>query len=491
MSDIRAGLDALRPLLIARHPIIAIDSYEEQRVERTLERVARSRFQRPVPLWTWSITRGLVSPDGVVPDTTDPIRALAAVAARREGALYLFRDLHRHFDDPRVVRTLRELRRRLLGTARLLFLMGPRLTLPVELRRDVAVLDFPLPDTDELGAALDRHLAQGRLSVDVEMRTHLITALRGLTLEEAGHALHVALHGRDTVDAKALGALQDQKAQLARKEGVLEYVPQRWQLDDIGGLATLKQWFLRRQALFSDPEAEARGLTPRGVLVMGIPGCGKSLTIKAISALWNLPLFRLDMGAVFGGVYGSPEETFRRALIMMESVAPAVLWIDEIENGISAESVGADAGVKGRIFATFLTWMQEKPARVFVGATANRIDLLPAELLRKGRFDQVFFIDLPEEAERADIFRVHLRRRGEAPETFEPVTLAKASKGWNGAEIEAAVTAAIVDAHAERRAVRQNDIFMQVGRMVPLSKTMAEQIKAIRSWAHQRAIRAN
>lgn len=485
----RLGLEALRPVLIARHPIIALDSFEEDRVERTLEAVARSRFQSPVPLFTWSVTRGLRGPEGVVAESTSPLKALAYVAARREGAVYLFRDLHKHFDDPRVVRTVRELRPRLAGTARLLFLMGPHLSLPVELRRDVVLVDFPLPGAEELGGLLDRHL-QGR-AVEDEMRGHLVTALRGLTATEATHALYVALHGREAPDEAVLTALQDQKAQLARKEGVLEYVPQRWTLADIGGLATLKDWFLRRQTLFEDEAAVARGLAPRGVLVMGIPGCGKSLTIKAIAALWNLPLFRLDMGQVFGGLHGTPEETFRRALVMMESVSPAILWIDEIENGISAESTGSDAGVKGRIFATFLTWMQEKPAQVFVGATANRIDLLPAELLRKGRFDQVFFIDLPEESERAEIFAVHLRRREEDVGRFNTTTLAKATKGWNGAEIEAAVTAAIVDARSEGRAVEEDDVYLQVGKMVPLARTMAEQIKAIRSWAHQRAIRAN
>ncbi len=482
------SLDALRPALIARHPIIAVDSYEEERVETTLEAVARSRFAKPVPLLTWSITRGLRGPEGAAPKSQSPLAALSAVASAREG-VFLFRDLHRHFDDPAVVRALRELRPRLVGTARLLFLVGPRVELPTELRRDIVLVDFPLPGPEELEPLLERHA--GRLPIDDAMRVPLVTALRGLTVSEAGHALYLALHGREAIDDAVLTALQDQKAQLARQEGVLEYVPQRWALDDVGGLATLKDWFMRRRTLFEDPDAVARGLTPRGVLVMGIPGCGKSLTIKAISALWNLPLFRLDMSRVFGGAYGSPEESFRRALVMMEQVSPAILWIDEIENGISAETTGADAGVKGRIFATFLTWMQEKPAQVFVGATANRIDLLPAELLRKGRFDQVFFIDLPEEGERAEIFEVHLRRKGEDVGRFNTTTLAKATKGWNGAEIEAAVTAAIVDAMSEGRPVAEDDVYMQVGKMVPLARTMAEQIKGIRSWAHQRAIRAN
>jgi hypothetical protein len=240
--DERAGLDALRPVLIGRHPIIAVDSFEEDRVERTLEAVARSRFQNPVPLFTWSVTRGLRGPEGAVADTMAPLAALAVVGGRREGAVYLFRDLHRHFDDPRVVRTLRELRPRLVGTARLLFMQGAHLSLPVELRRDVVLVDFPLPGADELGGVFDRHM-QGRAPVAGEMRAHLVTALRGLTSNEATHALHVALHGREVIDERTLAALQDQKAQLARKEGVLEYVPQRWSLDDIGGLRTLKDWF--------------------------------------------------------------------------------------------------------------------------------------------------------------------------------------------------------------------------------------------------------
>jgi SpoVK/Ycf46/Vps4 family AAA+-type ATPase len=323
------------------------------------------------------------------------------------------------------------------------------------------------------------------------MRRQLVTALQGLTRNEAGHALHRALFGRNEVDQAVLDSLFEQKQQLARKEGVLEFVPQRWTIHDVGGLEVLKDWLAKRTKLFQDESPKVAELLPRGLLVMGVSGCGKSLSVKAISALWNLPLFRLDMGQVFSGVHGSPEEAFDRALKTMEALAPAILWLDEIEGGISREGSGSDSGIKGRIFASFLTWMQEKSARVFVAATANRIDLLPAELLRKGRFDQIFFIDLPTEQERAEIFSVHLHKRGIDSRQFDLHVLAKSTKNWNGAEIEQCVVSAMVESYAKNKTVDEDELFMQIGRIVPLATTMSEQIKGIKSWAHDRAIRAS
>lgn len=486
------AVDAIRQALIARYPLIAVVSYEEERVEQTLRQMARTTFARPAGFYTWSVTEGLAGADGVVPDTTDPVAALTAASARGEAALYVFFDLHVHFQRPDVRRKLRDVRRALDGSPRYLFLVGPEPELPRELRRDVTVIDFPLPAPDELGRIVERHLRGLRapLELDADARGQVVTALQGLTANEAQHALNVAFFRRDGFDAEVVRALHRQKEQLARKGGVLEYIPHRWTVDDVGGLDVLKDWLGKRRRLFEE-DGIPEGMVPRGFLVMGIPGCGKSLSVKAVATQWNLPLFRLDMGQVFSGVHGSPEESFARALGMMESVAPAILWIDEIENGISAVAGGLDGDAKGRIFATFLTWMQEKPAKVFVAATANRIDLLPAELLRKGRFDQVFFIDLPSEQERADIFAVHFRQRGVDPAGFDLVTLAKATKNWNGAEIEQCVVSAMVEAHAKVMALGEHELFVQIGKIVPLSTTMAEQIKAIKSWAHNRALRAS
>ena len=489
-----AAVDGIRRALVARYPVIATVSWEEERLEATLREVAATTFSRPARFYTWTATEGIAGPEGPVPDTTDPSKALDAVVAADDMAVFLFQDLGTALErDPLLVRKVRDVCRELKDTFKFVFLAMTRLVLPFDLKRDVAVVDFPLPTPEELTRVLDHHLksAKSALVVDQETRRKLITALQGLTLNETGHALNRALFGRDKVDQVVLNSLYEQKQQLARKEGVLEFVPQRWSVNEIGGLDALKDWLNKRTKLFQDESAKAVQLLPKGLLVMGVSGCGKSLSIKAISALWNLPLFRLDMNQVFSSVFGTPEEAFDRALKTMESMAPAILWLDEIEGGISREGGGADAGTKGRIFSAFLTWMQEKKERVFVAATANRIDLLPAEMLRKGRFDQIFFIDLPTEYERAQIFSVHLFKRGIDPTRFDLTVLAKSTKNWNGAEVEQCVVSAMVEAYAKEKELDEDELFLQIGKIVPRATTMSEQIKSLKSWAHDRAIRAS
>jgi SpoVK/Ycf46/Vps4 family AAA+-type ATPase len=293
---------------------------------------------------------------------------------------------------------------------------------------------------------------------------------------------------RRAFDDSAFMEVLAEKEQMSRKEGVLEFVPPRFSLDDVGGYNVLKEWLLKRQSLFSKDALDAGIPIPKGILLMGISGCGKSLCVKTISTLWNLPLFRLDMNAVFGT--DNAEMTFLRALRAVESVSPAVLWIDEIEMGVGGYREGQDASMS-RIFSGFLTWMQEKNAMVFVAATANRIHLLPAEIIRKGRFDQVFFVDLPNEEERKQIFTIHMKRNKCDVERFDLVFLAKATNGWNGAEIEQAVVSAVVDAYAENRQLTEDDLYKMISATVPLAVTMEEQIKAIRSWAHERALNAS
>jgi len=280
-----------------------------------------------------------------------------------------------------------------------------------------------------------------------------------------------------------------EKEQVMRKEGILEFVPPDRGIGDVGGLDQLKLWVHQRQTLFS-AEARAKGLPrPRGVLLMGMSGCGKSLAVKAVATDWKLPLFRLDMNLVFAGVHGSPEWVFHRALDAVEAVSPAVLWIDEIEMGVAGYHEG-DSGSLTRIFSTFLTWMQEHKADVFIAATANRINLLPAEVIRKGRFDQVFFIELPNEEERKEILTIHMRRQQLDAARYDLVLLASATRGWNGAEIEQAVASARIACFADGRPVEERDLLSSMGQIVPLSTTMAEQIKAIRGWARTRALPA-
>jgi SpoVK/Ycf46/Vps4 family AAA+-type ATPase len=318
--------------------------------------------------------------------------------------------------------------------------------------------------------------------------SQFVIGLQGLTMDEATKVLMKTLLGQPAIGVELLPRIHAEKKQLILKEGVLEYVTSTLDLKDIGGLDKLKDWLAKRKKAFSK-EARQFGIDrPRGVLTMGVTGCGKSLASKVIASLWGLPLFRLDMNLVYSGIAGAPEDVFSRALKTMDSVAPAVLWIDEIESGISDKT--AD-GSSSRILGYFLTWMQEHTSEIFIAATANRIDLLPAELLRRGRFDQIFFLDLPSRKEREEIFRIHLTRRGNDPMAFNVPQLAQITKGWSGSEIEQAIISGMVEAFNADRPLNEDDLFVIFGSSVPMATTMEEQIKKIRSWAHNRAVRAS
>jgi SpoVK/Ycf46/Vps4 family AAA+-type ATPase len=363
------------------------------------------------------------------------------------------------------------------------------------LRKDILLIDYELPGAKEIEEILDSHLAllnkkSIEISLTPEEKKRAITALKGFTAAEIKYSLNKISWRKKEINAEILTALQDEKRQLAKKEGVLEYVKSSNSIKDVGGLENLKEWLVKREKLFSPEAAKAGIRPPRGLLMMGISGCGKSLSVKAISALWKLPLFRLDMNKVYSGMYGTPEGTFHRAIKSIEAVAPAILWIDEIEGGISSNTA-KDGSTGSHIFSAFLTWMQEKSSDVFVAATANRIDLLPAEIIRKGRFDQVFFIDLPNDDEREEIFKVHLSRRGNNIEEFDLSLLSVATEFWNGAEIEHVVESAMVEAFQRNEKMNQDDLYTIIRGTVPLSRTMAEQIKFIKNWASERAVSAS
>ena len=284
-----------------------------------------------------------------------------------------------------------------------------------------------------------------------------------------------------------MSALLEEKRLLINRSGVLEYISEGTAIGDVGGLENLKTWLLDRQKLFAMREGLSSEIVPKGVLLMGIPGCGKSLAIKAIASAFELPLYRVDMIEIFSGRHGKPEGAFVEACRMMEDMAPAVLWFDEIEMGITSTET---SGEQGRIFAFFLTWMQEKTRGLFVAATANRVDLLPAEMIRKGRFDEVFFVDLPVEEERIEIFKIHLTRRGLDADRMNLKQMTEFTVGWAGAEIEQCVVSAITKARLANRDVTEQDLVKTAVSIVPLSRTMKEQLNHIRSWAFERAVRA-
>jgi SpoVK/Ycf46/Vps4 family AAA+-type ATPase len=390
---------------------------------------------------------------------------------------------------PEIVRRLRDLYRALKERGRHVLLLSPRLAIPEEIKKEIYVVEYELPDEGEILRILDALLKRRLEGTPDRMEmSRMALALRGLTADEIGHVVAKVFSQRRSFDEEAFAEVLAEKEQMSKKEGVLEFVAPRFTLEDLGGYDVLKTWLKKRQALFSKDALDAGIPIPKGILLMGISGCGKSLCVKTISTSWNLPLFRLDMNAVFGT--DNPESTFLRALRSVEAVSPAVLWIDEIEMGVGGYREGGDASMS-RIFSGFLTWMQEKSALVFVAATANRIHLLPAEIIRKGRFDQVFFVDLPGEEERKQIFGIHLKKNRCDPARFDLVFLAKATKGWNGAEIEQAVVAAVVDAYSDNRPLTEEDLHRMITATVPLAVTMEEQIKAIRSWAHERALNAS
>lgn len=482
----QSSFDQIRNALSSAYPLTLLVSLEEERMERLLERFASGAKPDPFPVSTWNCIDGFSHDGGDA--FTDPMQALAWIASSRAPrGFYLFKDLESLWDDRKLLRRLRDTAMKVRGSGRFLFVLNANVELPDSLKPLTYVVISMFPDDGELRSMVQGILKPERAPTGIVER--LVLALRGMSLTEAEHLLQRLTARHPALDEDFFRAVLDDKEQVTRKEGILEFVRPDDALSELGGLDQLKLWVRERQSLFR-PEVSGQNLpSPRGVLLMGVSGCGKSLAIKVIANEWGLPLFRLDMNLVFAGTKGSAEWVFHRALGAIESLAPAVLWIDEIEMGIGGYHEG-ETGSMTRIFSTFLTWMQEHRAQVFVAATANRINLLPAEILRKGRFDQVFFVDLPGNEERKEILNIHLKRNGLDPATYDLILLSSATRGWNGAEIEQAAIQARVTAHAKGAEVTQNDLLAAFGKIIPLSRTMEEQIKAIRSWARTRALPA-
>jgi ATP-dependent 26S proteasome regulatory subunit len=478
--------------------IIKIISYEENRVEKFLSALNKQTFNSTNNYY-WDINNGLNDDTDIIPDTKSPVKAIDFVLKEETPkGFFVFRDLSpllsdSKFDSVPVNRKIREAFVKLKKKGKIIFLLSSDEFFPDMIKKEIDVIRFALPDYNELETLFLRFLdsiqrSGKQIELSDDEKTSFITAVMGLTYEEAYKAFMKTLLGKQVVTIDLISKINEEKKQLILKDGVLEYYTNKLSLDDLGGLGNIKDWLKKRKKAFSK-EAEAYGLQkPRGVLSMGISGCGKSLTAKIISGLWDLPLFRLDMNLVYSGMGGSPELVFSRALKTMDTVAPAILWIDEIESGISDKQSDS---ASSRILGFFLTWMQEHTSDIFIAATANRIDLLPAELLRRGRFDQIFFIDLPTHKEREEIFSIHLKGKGNDLDNFNIPQLAQITKGWSGSEIEQAIISASYEAFSEDRKLMEDDLFIIFGNTVPLSTTMNEQIKKIRSWAHNRAVRAS
>jgi hypothetical protein len=482
----------LREVFQSGRPLTYVRTAEEQRIGKVLREVGRTlHASAPVPVWTWSLTQGLLGEDGTAQTGTLEARdALDFIAAHQHAAIFHLKDFHEPLrESPEVRRRLRDLYESCLDQQKFVVISSPVRFVPEEVERDILYIELRPPDLIELSELLRSEARQlSAPEVSEEILDQLARALQGVTLQEARHAVRRALAGSRSLGAESLPALLEEKRLLINRGGVIEFVADGSGIGEIGGLERLKQWLLERRKLFQLRESLSTDIVPKGVLVMGVPGCGKSLSVKAIASYFELPLYRIDMIEVFSGRHGDPEGAFVKACKTLEDMTPAVIWFDEIEMGITAGEAG---GQQGRIFAFFLTWMQEKARGLFVAATANRIDLLPAEMIRKGRFDEVFFVDLPLVPERVEILKIHLRRRDIDGSGFDLERLAAYMKGWTGAEIEQSVVSALTKARLKEQQLTEQDLFQAAAEVVPLAQTMKEQINHIRSWAFERAVRAS
>ncbi|MCX7020146.1 MAG: AAA family ATPase [bacterium] len=500
----KTGNDTLREievLIRARYPIIYILSWEEQRVLHWLMQVAKKRNKR---LFEWSFSTGILeggvppSPQRIRSSTTkDPINALDEVIGQVEPAIYVFKDLHPFLtrNNFAVIRKLKDAANHIKDSYKTLIMVSPTLEIPPELEKDMTVVDFPLPEAEDFSNLLDRILAevkdQPNVIIDIPppAREQMLKAALGLTLNEAENVFAKTLVNDSRLTEQDIATIFAEKRQIIRKSGLLDYYDVDVEFGQVGGLDSLKEWLRTRALAFTDRAREYGLPNPKGVLLLGVQGCGKSLSAKAVSSLWKMPLLRLDMGRMFGSLVGSSEENIRQALRTAESIAPVILWLDEIDKALAGtrSSGSSDSGTTARVFGTFLTWLSEKKSPVFVIATANDISNLPPELLRKGRFDEIFFVDLPADNERPEIFAVHLRAHQRDPANFDLDLLAETSAGFSGAEIEEAVISGLFDAFAEDIEVTTRHIEKALRETVPLSKTMEVEIDRLRGWAEGRA----
>ncbi len=481
----------------SRYAIVALETIEEDRAELLLMHLAD---QLHIPLFVWSATKGLGRTDKPAPiyDTAEPAKALAHVESARFPAIYHFRGLGPYLEDGLLRQRLRDASQPYTTIAGALVLTGTDLNIDESLRPHVATVRLPAPDVEELRNLLlhilrDFNRKEG-VEVDLtdEEMNRLLQNLRGLTLLEAEKILTKAIVEDGRLSMQDIQLVVDAKRELVEREGLLEYYPVEESMDAVADLASLKAWLRKRQAIISTPERAAEfGLEfPKGVLLLGVPGCGKSLCAKAVAMEWSLPLLKLDPSNLYNKFIGESENNFKRAIAAAERMSPVILWIDELEKAFAGAG-DQDGGTTQRILGTFLSWLQDRRGDVFVVATANDVEKLPAEFLRKGRFDEIFFVDLPNSATRGQIFEIHLEKRGQSIEQFDTVALAAAADGFSGSEIEQAIVAGLYTAFSENGALTTAGVLSEIASTQPLSRMMSEKVDKLRAWAEGRTVRAN
>jgi hypothetical protein len=495
-------------LVMSFHAAIVIETVEEERV-RTLINTAINDLQMAV--FEWSVAQGLTRSQGNLHNrwaneyappaaqkpqplerTTDPVDALKHIEDLSFQAIFWLKDLGPHLKDEVVARQLREVVQRFSHNRSTLVITGHNITLPPDIAQEVVYFDLKLPEPDELYQAISEVVRslKGRITVEIKPEgiNALVQAMRGMTLQQARKVIAFAALDDGKLTQEDVKRVLQRKVQVLHEEGLLDYIPVEMNPAQLGGFDGLKQWLTRARVGFS-AQAKAFNLpAPRGILIVGIQGCGKSLAAKTIAREWQIPLLKLDAGRLYDKFIGESEKNFRRAVTLAETMAPAVLWIDEIEKSMGQSDSDTDGGLSRRLFGYFLTWLQEKSEDVFVVATANDLSRIPPELLRKGRFDEIFFVDLPDERERAAIWQIHLMRRKQDPRRFKLPELVQATDGFSGAEIEQVIITALYRAIHEKRPINTDLIIESVKATVPLSISRREDLHALRHLAQERFV---
>jgi len=488
-------LHELELLIRARTRLIAIDSFDEGHVEGIVRRAAKKLV---MPFYSWTLSEGLVPPGGApIYDSRTPLSALNNMRELKHGGVYLLKDLASHLGEPGVARKLKDLVDKRSGRPRTYILVAPNVELPELLVKHAARLDLSMPSEKELGEMVWRVVTEFGVGREIDVRLNdndfrtLTHGLRGLTLAEAERAVGRALADDMALTPEDLAGVLDVKREIIQEDGAIEFVPSSVDFDDVGGLEGLKDWLNKRSRAHT-PEGAAFGLEPpKGVVLLGVQGCGKSLAARAVAAAWHLPLLRMEPGRIYDKYIGESDRRMEHALRAADHMAPCVLWIDEIEKGFAAfGNSEADGGLSRRIFGRLLGWLQDRKQPVFVVATCNDVASMPPELMRKGRFDEVFFIDLPGPEEREAVFRIHLEQRDRKPAAFDLDRLAAASEGFSGAEIEQAIVAGLYTAFANDDELDTDTLVGELTSTRPLSVTRAEEVTALRNWAKGRTVPA-
>jgi AAA+ superfamily predicted ATPase len=471
----------------SRSTLICIVSFEEERI---VEKVKNLCEKNNRTLLTWDhadFFKILTKGQGTPPAAKDPQTALEIIDKAEGEEIYILRDFHQCWQGQvKIIRKLRNLAQKLKYTKKTIIVTMPSSQIPEELRDDAVILEYPPPDVEELDVILKKlsNVPGVKVNLTEQGRDKVLHSALGLSSNQAQRVFAKAIVSDGILDEKDIDLITAEKKHIIRESGALEFYSPTETINDVGGLEVLKEWLRLREVAFSQNARDYGLPEPKGIALIGIPGTGKSLTAKTIAGLWHLPLIRLDVGALFGGLVGQSEENTRRALRLAETISPCLLWIDEIEKGLSTGS--GDSGTSQRVFGNILSWMQDKKKPVFVVATANNISMMPPELLRKGRFDEIFFLDLPTEKERKEIFEVHLKKRKRPIQNFNLPSLAKASEGYVGAEIEQAVIDAMYLAYSDAknpgRDFNTNDILLALSKQVPLSKSQREAVGSLRQW---------